>query len=271
MRLRIFLFLLILSSGLNAQVIVNDTLPIPVIDSMLQMGGIEADTIPVEELPDYAESYNDDVFRVTWGLRAAGALSKMNTSEGDIVRITANGTPQTNADGVLRDRLIANGDFVTMYQASVFVRVIKGSFYLQPELVYAKKGGKFDILDKNGVLQNRVEAQFNTVDLPILFGLRFRDARIFAGPLFSVALPATDSFNDVFRNYTNKDVRKDFFTNPTVNSIIGLGFEFQHIFFDLRYEAGITNYVDTKLGPISNPSNFYFRNNQILLSLGFIF
>ena len=270
MKLRIFIFLLFLSAGLRAQVIVNDTLPEPKVDSTFEFGGIEADTIPVDELPDYAESYRDDVFRITWGLRAVGALSKMNTSEGDIVRITANGTPQTDANGVLRDQLIPNGDFVTMYQGSIFMRMIKGSFYFQPELVYARKGGKFDILDKNGVLQNRVEAKFNTIDIPLLAGLRFRDARIFAGPLFSMALPANDSFNNVFRNYTNKDVKKDFFTNPTINSIIGLGFEFQNIFFELRYEAGVTNYVKTDLGPVNNPSNFYFRNNQILLSLGFI-
>ncbi len=124
--------------------------------------------------------------------------------------------------------------------------------------------------DKNGNLLNRVNAKFSTIDVPVLIGIRFRDARIFLGPVLSYAIKKNSQLSSGLKPYTNENLDKDFFKRPVVNTILGLGFEFKSFFFDLRYEAGISNYTETTLGPMNNPKTFSFTTDQFILSIGIL-
>lgn len=230
------------------------------------------ESIPVEQEDtlSYAEEYKRDAFQFTWGLRGAVSQGRINTPEGNVVRITPTGTPLLSNNRIVRDNLVSNTGFVTGFNGAIFARLIRGSFYLQPEIVYAQKGGKFDFLKTDGTLANRVEASFNSIDVPIALGIRFRNARIFAGPMASFALNMNENFSNSLAPYTNEALSSDFFKKPILNGLVGLGFDFNNFFFDVRYESGFGRYVDRTIGPGSNSSPFFFTADQIMFSIGLI-
>lgn len=239
---------------------------------------VEADTLMMKAIPvikeedtlSYAEEYKRDAFRFSWGIRGAVSQGRINTPEGNVVRINPTGTPLLVNNRVVRDELVSNTGFVTGFNGAIFARLIRGSFYLQPEVVYAQKGGKFDFLRSDGTLANRVEANFNSIDIPLLLGIRFRNARIFTGPMLSYALNMNDNFANSLAPYTNEALSSDFFKKPIVNGLIGLGFDFGSFFVDARYESGFGRYVDRSIGPSSNSSAFFFTVDQFMLSIGLI-
>lgn len=138
-------------------------------------------------IPVDMSDYKGSSVKFSVGVRAGISKTRINTSSGDVIQITSNGTPVINSTGgVVRDELVSNTAFGNGYQGALFARITSGSFYIQPELVYSSKGGKFDFIDKNGELLNRVDAKFAALDVPFLIGIRFRDARVFVGPVVSL-------------------------------------------------------------------------------------
>ena len=231
--------------------------------------GLEAIPVVVNE-DSYAEEYRKDRFRTSFGLRIGVSKTQINTSSGDVIRISPNGLPVITNGGFTRDQIVSNSAFGTGYQASAFIRITRGSFFHQPELTYATKGGKFDFLDREGNLLNRVDAKFKAIDIPLLLGVRFRNARIFAGPQLSYAMQKNEAFETSLHPYTTSDFNSDFFKKPVLNTIVGLGFQFKSFFFDLRYENGIGNYAETSIGPANSPKPFSFTTDQFIFSLGIL-
>jgi hypothetical protein len=221
-------------------------------------------------IPIDISDYNSNALKFTAGIRGGISKTRINTSSGDVIQITPNGTPVVNGSGVVRDELVSSAAFGNGYQGAIFARITSGSFYIQPEVIYGTKGGKFDFLDQNGNLLNRVDAKFSAIDIPVLIGMRFRDARIFLGPVISYALKKNSQLSTGLKPYTNENLSKDFFKRPVVNTMLGLGFEFKSFFFDLRYEAGVSNYAETTLGPLNNPKTFSFTTDQFILSIGIL-
>ena len=215
-------------------------------------------------------AYNQGELQFHWGIRGGVSKTQINTPVGNVSRVSSNGTPLV-IDGLLvKDELVSNSAFGNGFQGAAFVRFIKGSFYVQPEFIYALKGGRFDFIDRSGNLLNRVDARFSAIDLPLLLGIRFRDARIFGGPVVSTALKQNKALDDALKPYTLPDFDSNYFNRPVINSVLGLGFEFKSFFFDLRYEGSITNIADTVIGPANIPKDFFFSTDQFILSVGFI-
>jgi hypothetical protein len=221
-------------------------------------------------IPIDMTDYNKSRIQFSWGLRGGLSKTRINTSSGNVYQITSTGLPIVTETGIVRDQLVSSTAFGNGFQGALFGRLTSGSFYIQPELIYSSKGGKFDFLDKNGNLLNRVDAKFTAVDVPILLGIRFRDARIFLGPVVSYALKKNNEFDMALAPYSNRDLSENFFKRPILNTVIGLGFEFNSFFFDLRFERGVANYAETQLGPTSNSSAFSFTTDQFILSVGFL-
>lgn len=264
-------FALVFCSSIMAQrpvpaSIEPDTLSMPS-DSLDE--GLEAIPVEVDD-QSYAEEYKKDKFRISFGFRTGLSKTQINTASGDVIRVTPTGLPVIVNEGIARDKMISNSAFGTGFQGAVFTRVTRGSFFFQPELIYATKGGKFDFLDRNGNLLNRVDAKFKAVDLPLLLGIRFRKARVFGGPEISWALTKNQEFDDALDPYTTPDFDKAFFNRPVLNAMFGLGFEFKTFFFDMRYESGIGNYAETNIGPANNPKPFFFSTDQFIFSIGII-
>lgn len=227
----------------------------------------EKDSIDVS----YAEEFRREQVRFTWGLRGGINLSQMALNNINPVRVQANGLPQLNSSGrVIRDEFLANSQYSLGYVGGLFLRMTRGSFYFQPEALYSVKSGKFDILQSDGKLASRVETSVSAVDIPLLFGIRFRQGRIFAGPVGTFAFQTNQKLVDALKNYTIEDAKTGFLLRPTLNVHAGLGFEFEHVVMDIRYEFGLSNYSDYTLGISSSPANFSFRQNMLQLTVGLI-
>lgn len=258
-------FCILLGNRVSAQVPTMDTVSVS-IDSVR----MEAIPVELEDTLSYAEEYKRDAWQFKWGIRGGITQGRLNSTEGQVVRITPNGTPLLQNDRIVRDELVANTGFTTGYSGGVFVRVIRGSFFLQPEVAYTQKGGKFDFLDGNGNLIRRIDAKFNTVDVPILLGIRYRKARVFAGPVLSFTTDLKEDFASSLSPYTNDPLTRSFFESPVVNGMFGLGFEFGQFFFDARYESGLGRYVDRRIGPGSNTTPFNFTADTFSISVGLL-
>ena len=216
----------------------------------------------------YAAEYKRDVVKFQSGIRGGLSFGSFNLKDvANVVRVTSSGLPQTP---FIKDNFLNNTQAVMGYLGGVFVRITRGSFYLQPEVIYAKKGGKFDILQSDGKLFKRVNASYTTVDIPLTLGIRFRQGRVFAGPLISFPLSFNKELEETLQIYTANDFKKELFTKPAFGINAGIGFEFKHIFIEGRYEQGLSNAVDYELGPSSNPSRFQMLPSLFQITLGLI-
>ncbi|MFY7911682.1 MAG: porin family protein [Emticicia sp.] len=223
---------------------------------------IEEDTL------SYAEEFKRDRIKFTFGLRGGISFGKYQVKEiKDVVRVSSSGLPQFP---IVRDNFLNNAQSTLGYLGGVFVRMTKGSFYFQPEAVYSQKGGKFDILQTNGTLFRRVSGTINAVDIPLLFGLRFRQARIFAGPVASFPMSFNQEIEDALKVYTIKDVKNELLVRPKFGINAGIGFEFKHFFVEGRYEGLFVNMLDYEIGPANNPVQFQMAPSQFQISIGLV-
>lgn len=218
----------------------------------------------------YAEEFRRDSYRFQWGVRGGLTRGQLTISEITPVRVNASGTPLLSNGKIIRENLLSNPAYATGFSVGGFARISKGSFYLQPELMYSKKSGKYDVLDNKQQLTRRINATVSVIDVPVLLGIKFRKARAFTGPIASFAYSLGDEFRTNLANYTTASLGQSFLKRPTMNFMSGVGFEFKQIFFDVRFESGISNYTDINLGPDSNPSPFYFSNSLFHFSVGII-
>lgn len=227
----------------------------------------QKDTIDVS----YAEEFRREQVGFTWGLRGGINLSQMTLTNINPVRVQANGLPQLNSNGrVIRDEFLSNSQYSLGYVGGLFLRMTRGSFYFQPEALYSLKSGKFDILQSDGKSASRVETSVSTVDIPLLFGIRFRQGRVFAGPVGTFAFQTNQKLTDALKTYTTEDAKTGLLLRPILNIHAGLGFEFEHVLMDIRYEFGLSNYSDYQLGVTSSTASFAFRQNMLQLTVGLI-
>jgi hypothetical protein len=216
----------------------------------------------------YAQEYKRDAVKFQFGLRGGINFGRFNITESNnAVRVTSTGLPQYP---VVRDNFLNNTQAVLGYLGGVFVRMTRGSFYFQPEVAYSKKGGKFDILQTNGTLFKRVNGAVTSIDIPLTLGIRFRQGRVFAGPMASSPMSFNKELEEAMRVYTANDFKKDLLQRPTFGVNAGIGFEFKHFFIEGRYEKCFANMIDYQIGPNNNPIQFQMTPSQFQLSIGLV-
>jgi hypothetical protein len=226
---------------------------------------IEDDTL------SYAEEYKLDRWRWSVGLRGGFNSTKLNTNEPSLYRIAPDGLPLLSNNMVVRDNTVNNTIRNFGFTYGIFARITRGSFFLQPELMFVRRSGVFDLTNSDGSLFKRVNASFNSFDIPLLLGIRNKNSRIFAGPTFNFAYKFNDDLKSMIEVYSNDVVASGFFIRPNVNFVLGVNFELKKIFIDVRYEKGLNPYTNYKLGPNSNLSEFSFLADSIHGSVGFKF
>jgi hypothetical protein len=227
--------------------------------------------IPVEiDTLSYAQEYKRGVWRTTWGVRGGVSQGKYKIGEAQVIRVSSSGTPLLVDGKVVRDNLVINEDFATGFTAGFFMRFVRGSFYIQPEVNYAQKAGKFDIIASNGNLFKRVDGSFSSLDVPVLLGLRFRKTRIFFGPTANFGLKLNKSMKEAIGLYSVENLDKSFFDKPKFNIQTGIGFEFGKFLIDFRYEKSLNSYTSIKLGPSNSPQTFELFPDAFHFSVGYI-
>lgn len=269
-----YLFLILFSfSILNviAQDKADSTLAIG--DSLIVNGEVymKAKPIVIDTL-SYSEEYRRDKWRSYMGVRGAISRGKYLIDEGLVDQVSSTGIPVLGPNGkVVKNNFTNNNTFSTGFSGAIFARFIRGSFYLQPEIVYSQKTGKIDLLNTDGSLYKRINGSFSSIDIPLLVGIRFRDARIFFGPTTNFAYKMNKELKTELGKFTSsQNLDHTFFDRPNLNFTMGLGFEFGVFFFDVRFEKGLNTYVDKTIGPVNSPKIFNLFADSLHFSIGFL-
>ncbi|NPD46273.1 MULTISPECIES: porin family protein [unclassified Lentimicrobium] len=166
------------------------------------------------------------------------------------------------------------------YQGGVFVRLKFNKLYIQPEAIYNHRSTKLEyevvpVLDyDNQKVGAKTSMKIGTIDVPVLVGFylvksKMFNLRIFAGPEISFA-----SSKSVEYQYTTGDgtdfngevvdpITVDDFNQTTWYMQAGAGVDVLFFTFDVRYEKGLSD--------LYNKSDFNFKNNVWVFTLGFKF
>ncbi len=149
------------------------------------------------------------------------------------------------------------GDNDFGYHLGLFVRMGGSSIFMQPELLFTSTGGSVIKTDDNGV-QTDFNANFNRLDIPVMFGLKFlKFLRVQAGPIASILVDYK------IEDALNVPVEVDYKTS-TFGYQAGLGLDLGNLIFDLKYESSLS-----KMSKSSTAFQTDQRQNQIILSAGF--
>jgi len=142
------------------------------------------------------------------------------------------------------------------YQAGAYARLKLAALFVQGELYFSQiNQSAIASFNAANVPPKSIDLSFSRVNLPVLLGLELGPVRIMGGPVFSA------NFNDVSGNL-NDDLQI-----ASLSYQVGLGAEFNKLFIDLRYEAGLGDWANAV---IIEDSNYEadISTQQIMLCLG---
>ena len=74
-------------------------------------------------IPIDMSDYNKNSLNFSWGLRAGISKTRINTTTGNVIQITPNGTPVVSSTGVVRDELVSSTAFGNGFQGTLFGRI----------------------------------------------------------------------------------------------------------------------------------------------------
>lgn len=197
------------------------------------------------------------------GLKGGANLSQLRTGS-----FFANG--QYNGQ-TLGQNLEQSWNSRTGFVGGVWMRLGR-TLYIQPELLYSGKGGAYtvQVLDASGKPMGspqEVKVKMQTLDVPLLLGLKLGPLRVNAGPVASLMMGADETLKDALTKYTNSNVN-DTFNKAAWGYQIGGGLDFGQMSLDVRYEDGLSNLRVGNFQPnvtVSNPFQQKTRNYQVTL------
>lgn len=168
----------------------------------------------------------------------------------------------TNA-GSFSQNIKQSYDYKTGWAFGVYSRIGK-KLYLQPEVLFATKGGKVNVVPVGGGSPVSVDIKTNNIDVPILIGYKlFNKLRINAGPVASFKINEDEKFVNELKTITNNlDAA---FENATFGYQVGVGIKLLGMDLDFRKEGSLSDISSSKF---SDPK-FSQRLNGWQLTLGF--
>lgn len=159
-------------------------------------------------------------------------------------------------------------DLKNNFQYGIFVR-IGTKIYIQPELYYVTQGSIFKTPANSTLSEFNQEVKLKTIQMPLMIGfklinLKLFNFRIFAGPTGSlVAKTKIDN-----KLATDFEPIKEADLKDVIWSIqAGVGIDITKITFDIRYNFGINNLIET-ITIDGNPINFNSKTNGFNVTLG---
>ncbi len=153
------------------------------------------------------------------------------------------------------------GDAQTGYHVGLFTRLSFGGFFMQPEVLYTKTNGTFQINSPQpggGSGNNTFTQDFNRLDIPVMLGLKlFNFFRLQAGPIASIDI--NSDLNDATNTIKNVDYKK-----ATLGYQAGIGLDIGNLIIDAKYESSLSTITESIAGLSTDQ-----RINQFVLSAGF--
>ena len=131
------------------------------------------------------------------------------------------------------------------------------SFYLQPEVLVATKGGKVEVTPTGGGGPQLVDVKYTNLDIPILIGFKpVKFLRINGGPVASLKLSEDKKLKEALADYTANG--NEAFQNSTWGYQLGVGINLLGFELDLRKEGSLT---DISMLQFQNESKFNQRSS----------
>jgi hypothetical protein len=150
--------------------------------------------------------------------------------------------------GLNMDKFISTGfssDFHPAVVAGAYLRLGIGGFFLEPDLLYAQKGGKANIFLPQVNQTETKTASLSYLEVPILFGKKFAEVfRFDVGPALDLLLSANETTTGApgsSGSITN-DVKSNYHS-ATVGFQVGLGLDIMKLGVDLRYDGNLSKVV----------------------------
>lgn len=252
----------------DTNIVAQDSLKKSIEKALLKESESKTDTVTIDSTLSYAEEYKRDRVKTIFGIRGGLTLTRFITQRSEVLQLQSNGFPIIP---FVKEEIIGNEQNVLSYMGGIFLRVTKGSFFFQPEIDYTIRGGKIDILQKSGSVK-RIESTFTSIDLPVMFGIRFRQGRLFAGPVGIFQFAFSKNLEETLQLYatTDDEIKGNLFQRPSFGIQAGLGFDFKKIFIEGRYEMGLSNFTNYDLGVSSNPAKFVMQPQGFQITIGFL-
>ncbi len=149
-----------------------------------------------------------------------------------------------------------NSESITKYHVGAFGRLGVGNVFVQPEAYFSAKGGE---LEKGSAIAAASQFDFNTVDIPLLLGVKVIDGeraniRVMAGPVFSF-LTKHDVDGD-------QVLDPEYYKDNYVGLQYGVGADILGFTLDLRMENSSDIYKHMN-------SEFNGKNQTFMISLGY--
>lgn len=142
-------------------------------------------------------------------------------------------------------------------------------FHIQPEIIYSRTGYTLDYgyMETPDVRRmDDTKIHMNTLDMPVLLGLRFLWFRLQAGPVFSLMTDAS---------VKNKDLIKDLdVSRPAVTYMAGIGFDIGKLNLDVRYHGQFNrtkNKIDFNQLGMGSGNKYKSSANHWQFSVGYMF
>jgi hypothetical protein len=141
----------------------------------------------------------------------------------------------------------------------------KRAFIFQPEILFNTATAEYSLSDLGtpGGRTEILEERFNTLDIPVLLGLRVGPIHLHGGPVGHVFLSNTSDLEDI-------DGFQQDFESLTLGYQLGIGLDIWNLAIDVRYEGNFTEYGDQiRFG--NTAYNFDDQPARWLFSLAWIF
>jgi hypothetical protein len=153
------------------------------------------------------------------------------------------------------------GDAQTGYHVGLFTRISFGGFFIQPEALYTKTNGSFQINSPQpggGTGTSTFSEDFNRLDIPVMLGFRFfKFLRLQAGPIASIDI--NSDLRDASNTIQDVDYEK-----ATLGYQAGIGLDIGNFILDAKYESSLSS-ITRNIGGFETDQ----RINQFILSVGF--
>lgn len=150
---------------------------------------------------------------------------------------------------------IEDENLLTSFHAGIFTQVgISDTFYIQPELLYTRKGSKL-----SSAILGDSKLKLDYIELPVMFRISVLETiNLEAGPYaaYLVSSKLTDDDNNDIANFDTDDFRK-----LDYGFAIGAGFNLEVAEIGARYNYGLAS--------ISKNDNLDYRNSNISVYIAF--
>ena len=150
-------------------------------------------------------------------------------------------------------------------------RTEKGFMLIQTELLWSRKGAKYDLAD---VTNTSVNANLDYIEIPVSFGIKVFESplSIYGGVYGAYLINAKYEYKDSAENTTATYDQKDRFNKLDFGAQLGFQIKIDNLLLDARYQRGLRNVenddvtINNTLYLANDTKNFNFQ-----VSAGFLF